>query len=57
MANMQHRLSGNESGLVGYYRLDETSGTTAHDSSPSGNDAVLMGSVKWVPTDGLLCNP
>jgi len=57
VANMQRRLSGKESGLVGYYRLDETSGTTAHDSSPSGNDAMLMGPVKWVPTDGLLCNP
>jgi hypothetical protein len=57
VANMHHRLNGNESGLVGYYRLDETSGATAHDSSPSGNDVVLMGPAKWVSTDGLLCSP
>ncbi len=29
------------SGLVGHWRLDETSGTTAFDSSGSGNDATL----------------
>ena len=43
VANMHRRLNGNESGLVGYYRLDETSGATAHDSSPSANDVVLWG--------------
>lgn len=29
------------SGLIGHWRLDETSGTTAFDSSGSGNDAIL----------------
>lgn len=29
------------SGLVGHWELDETSGTTATDSSPSGNDGAM----------------
>jgi len=57
VANMHHRLKGNETGLVGYYRLDETSGSPAHDSSPSGNDAVLTGPAKWVSSDAPLCSP
>ncbi|MHC4694392.1 MAG: LamG domain-containing protein, partial [Planctomycetota bacterium] len=34
--------------LVGWWRLDETSGTTAYDSSPSGNDGTLTGNPQWV---------
>jgi hypothetical protein len=30
------------SGLVGHWELDETSGTTAADSSPSGNDGTMF---------------
>ena len=30
-------------GLVAHYRLDETSGTTAFDSSPAGNDGTMNG--------------
>ena len=33
------------SGLVGHWRLDETSGTTAFDSSGNGNDGTLVGSL------------
>ncbi len=42
------------SGLVGWWKLDETSGTTAADSSGNGNDGTLinMGSYKW--TTGIL---
>lgn len=32
------------SGLVGYYRLGESSGTTATDTSASGNDGTYVGS-------------
>jgi hypothetical protein len=39
--NMHHRLVGNEPGLIGYYRLDETGGVTVKDSSSSQNDATL----------------
>jgi hypothetical protein len=34
--------------LVGWWRLDEGSGTTALDSSGSGNDGTLNGDPKWV---------
>jgi len=39
------RLSGNESGLIGYWKLNETSGTTAYDSTPNGNNGTLSGAV------------
>ncbi len=35
--------------LVGHWRFDEGAGTTAYDSSGSGNDGTLVGSVEWVP--------
>jgi concanavalin A-like lectin/glucanase superfamily protein len=56
VANMHRRMLGTEKGLVGYYRLDEKMGTTAHDSSPSKNDATLDGAV-WNPSDPPLCGP
>jgi len=34
--------------LIGWWRLDEASGTTAFDSSGNGNDGTLMGDPKWV---------
>ncbi len=34
-------------GLVGWWKLDETSGTTAADSSGNGNDGTLEGDVHW----------
>ena len=34
-------LSGDEEGLVGYWGLDEGSGTTAGDSSANGNDGMI----------------
>jgi len=34
--------------LVGWWRLDEGSGTTAYDSSSNGNDARFEGSPAWV---------
>jgi hypothetical protein len=55
--NMHHRLSGSEEGLVTYYPFDETSGTTAFDSSASGNDAVFSGPVGWVKSDLPFCDP
>jgi hypothetical protein len=56
VANMHRRLLGNEVGLVGYYRLDEKAGSTARDSSPSQNNAVLDGGL-WVASDPPLCAP
>ncbi len=34
--------------LIAWYKLDEMSGTTAADSSPSGNDGTLNGGAQWV---------
>jgi len=34
--------------LVGWWRLDDGSGTTAVDSSDSGNDGTLVGDPQWV---------
>ncbi len=35
-------------GLVGWWKLDETSGRIAHDASGLGNDGTLQGDIKWV---------
>ncbi len=34
--------------LVGYWKLDEGSGTDAYDSSGNGNDGTLQGAPEWV---------
>jgi hypothetical protein len=34
--------------LVGYWKFDETSGTTAHDASGNGQDGTLNGDPQWV---------
>ncbi|UCG59075.1 MAG: PASTA domain-containing protein, partial [Phycisphaerales bacterium] len=41
-------------GLVAHYKLDETSGTTAVDSSGNGIDGTLMGEPTWQPAGGIL---
>lgn len=41
------------SGLVGHWRLDETSGTTTADSSGNGYDGTLSGGVTYQPTGGI----
>ncbi len=56
MANLHHRMNGSEAGLVGYYRLDESSDTIAHDASPSGNDATLTGPARWISTTLPFCD-
>ncbi len=38
--------------LVGWWRLDENSGTTAYDSSGHGNDGTLRGGTQWQPGNG-----
>ena len=58
LANMHRRLSGNEEGLVGYYRLDDGSAAaSARDFSPRDNGAVLTGSMAWPVSDVPLCGP
>lgn len=46
------RLTGNETGLVAYYRCDEGSGSTLYDVSGNGRDATLKNNPTW--TDGPL---
>ncbi len=40
------------SGLVGYWKMDETAGTTAYDFSGSGNNGTLAGAVLPAPVSG-----
>ncbi len=42
-----------ESALAGHYKLDETSGTVAADSSGNGHDGTLVGAPTW-STDAIL---
>jgi len=47
-------LTGDEPGLVGYWRFDETSGDAAPDATPNGNDGTLgsgPGAPEWVASD------
>jgi hypothetical protein len=39
-------------GLLGWWKLDEKEGTTAADSSGSGNDGTLVGNPQWRPQGG-----
>jgi hypothetical protein len=42
---MGHTLVGNEAGLTGYWKLDETSGTTAADSVTSAGHTAHPGTL------------
>ena len=55
-ANMHRELQGNESGLAGYYKLDTGTGTTAYDSSGSGNNGTLTNGPAW-QTSGAMSGP
>jgi hypothetical protein len=54
--NMHRRLSGNEAGLVGYYRLDDEAGATIRDSSTSQNHATLEAGGARVEANPPLCD-
>lgn len=43
LASMETGLTGNELGLIGYWNLDESFGTTAFDLTPNTNNATLFG--------------
>lgn len=46
--NMYKTLTGNEEGLMLYWRFDEGTGRTVYDSSPSRLNATITGAT-WVP--------
>jgi hypothetical protein len=48
-------LTGTEPGLVAYYRLDESDGMAASDSSASHTSATLSGTANWIASDSPLC--
>ncbi|MGB0712979.1 MAG: LamG-like jellyroll fold domain-containing protein, partial [Gammaproteobacteria bacterium] len=54
--NMSRRLSGHETGLLGYWPLDDGS---AKDLSQNNNDGVLKGSAAWIkaPCPQAIGNP
>ena len=47
-ANMTGSLAGTEPGLVGYWRLNEGSGTNAFDLSQSNRTGLLVSGPQWV---------
>jgi hypothetical protein len=47
-------LTGDETGLVGYYRLDEGSGTTSVDASPGNHPLALHDSPIWISSGATL---
>lgn len=46
-ADMSGTLTGTEEGLVGYWKLNEGSGTIAHDSTANNNTGTLVGGPVW----------
>jgi hypothetical protein len=55
---MRQPLSGNEPGLVAYYRFNEGTGTVACDATSNHFDGVLTGGPTWEPLSGTLtCRP
>jgi hypothetical protein len=55
---MDHELVGNETGLIGYYKLNESTGTVAVDSSIGQRNGTLVNNPTRVnPNLGLPTNP
>ncbi|MFJ7768352.1 LamG-like jellyroll fold domain-containing protein [Streptomyces sp. NPDC097107] len=49
--DMNHRLIGNEPGLVAYYRFDEGTGTTAYDQTDRALHGTLGGDAQWTGSE------
>ncbi|MBP7934970.1 MAG: LamG domain-containing protein [Phycisphaerae bacterium] len=56
-ADMNRRLAGTESGLVGYWRMDEGFGEVARDSSLSATDGSLRYGPIWVASTAPITQP
>jgi len=46
-AAISEELTGTEEGLIGYWKLNEGSGTIAHDSTANNNHGTLVGNPVW----------
>jgi len=53
--DMHGSSSGNEQGLVAYWRFDDPGGSVALDSSPSHADATIIGPLQWAPLNAPIC--
>jgi len=51
MKSLNRSLTGEEYGLVAYYKFNEGSGNTVTDRSESGNDGTIKGNPQWVVED------
>jgi len=58
-SNMNRSLSGSESGLIMYFRCDESAGPTTFDSAPAGgaNDGTLVSGGSFVPSGAPIFSP
>jgi Concanavalin A-like lectin/glucanases superfamily len=56
-ANMFKKLAGTETGLVSYFKFDDTSAATAADTSPTHLDLTLKGNATRVASTAPLCQP
>lgn len=57
LASWRSALTGTEPGLTGYYRLDEGTGATARDLSPSQADATFAAAIEWLTEPSPFCSP
>jgi hypothetical protein len=56
-STMFKKLTGSETGLVGYYKFDDSSAGVATDSSPSKVDLTLMGQASKGASGAPICQP
>ena len=56
-ASMSRILAGTESGLAGYWRFDEFTGTTVADLTGNGNNGTLLNGPLWVVSGAPLVPP
>lgn len=58
LRTMRQPLSGQEPGLVAYWRFDEGVGTVAYDATPNHLGGALNGAPRWEPvSSALTCRP
>ncbi len=56
-ADMHHRLTGNETGLVGYWPLNEGDGTIVLDKTANEKHGTIYGAAQWVTDSELQLEP